>query len=579
MADQHYVEASYFTPGVAAPDMVVLKEYARYLVRSRVGRISDRLSVNSVQHYVRMIISLLQRACNHSNSIMIDIRQEMRFFVAGDLVAQEGLNNQMHTKAVAHSEDITFILSKLYSPEYLSTFANMRVVLNLTLYMLLVVDLCGRGANIARHPLRPDHMCLRWEDVSFYLFQREDDDSLDIRAQIKVRWAKGQSLKESEYRTIPFPGLLPTSMMLQDTLRLLLVTALMDGVLSGGIQTWEQLCSLRLPAELARTGMRIAIHPRMRNVPVLRRMVKHWVANDPAQTVDIQPEIRRLGRFCGFENRLVGYCLRRGVAYILASHTTGFNRRFLMGHKADKQYLPYQSRVSTVDFVALFRDLDERPVTALWGMSLNRSDQAPLTISKAGQQAILEDDEVKCALEEMEALRNTIKAKHVSLAAAARCSDPLWQDFQRLYEVYRSIVVSLTKQTATREYQEHFNQDRLPHPTISESQQVARRPFDDDDGVGSSLFVPEASQGGFEDQDTIEDALSLIYPRLSCDLGWQGEEFADQMVGEEDAPASSTAANLPPQEDENDGDEDNGATTQHFTVDLARFAAPSKSAF
>lgn len=88
----------------------------------------------------------------------------------------------------------------------------MRQVLNLTLYMLMMVDLCGRGADIARHPLRPEHMYIRWEDVSFHVFQSVDDNDFDIRADVKVQWGKGDALDESEYKTIPFPGLLPTSL-------------------------------------------------------------------------------------------------------------------------------------------------------------------------------------------------------------------------------------------------------------------------------------------------------------------------------------------------------------------------------
>jgi hypothetical protein len=89
------------------------------------------------------------------------IRDDMFNFVRNDLVQQEGIHTRIHTKAVAHTEDVTFLVFRLYSREYSDTFGNMRKVLNLTLYMLLMVDLCGRGGDIVRNPLRPEHMSLR----------------------------------------------------------------------------------------------------------------------------------------------------------------------------------------------------------------------------------------------------------------------------------------------------------------------------------------------------------------------------------------------------------------------------------
>ncbi|KAI4608917.1 hypothetical protein J4E83_008956 [Alternaria metachromatica] len=240
------------------------------------------------------------------------------------------MTTRMKTKAVAHSDDLTFIITMLYQPNYLSTFGSMRLVLNLTLYMLLVVDTCGRGAGeFARNPVRPEYMCLRWEDIEFYSFQcdDDDDDEFDIRAQVKIRWRKGKTLDDSAYKTVPFPGLLPTSMALQDTLRLLLTLAMMDD-----IRSWDGLRSLRLPAEVASTGRRLKIRPSMREVPVLRKMIDHRLTKMPQWTTDMQSEIRRLGQFCGFEESLVAYCMGRGVAYTLATRASEEDRVFLMGH-------------------------------------------------------------------------------------------------------------------------------------------------------------------------------------------------------------------------------------------------------
>ncbi|KAK1774274.1 hypothetical protein QBC45DRAFT_425422 [Copromyces sp. CBS 386.78] len=51
------------------------------------------------------------------------------------------------------------------------------------------------------------------------------------------------------------------------------------------------------------TGLPIPLKSALKSVPVLRRMVKHRITNEPVQTVDIHPQIRRLGRFCDFKGR------------------------------------------------------------------------------------------------------------------------------------------------------------------------------------------------------------------------------------------------------------------------------------
>ena len=80
-----------------------------------------------------------------------------------------------------------------------------------------------------------------------------------------------------------------------------------------------------------------------------------------------------------------------GVAYMLALKTTGTDRRNLMGHASDKEYGPYQSRVSTVDFRALFRNKDTRSVLLRASISLNRSAEVPIALSDAGKRAVQQD--------------------------------------------------------------------------------------------------------------------------------------------------------------------------------------------
>jgi hypothetical protein len=99
----------------------------------------------------------------------------------------------------------------------------------------------------------------------------------------------------------------------------------------------------------------------------------------------MQSLTKRLGRAAGLELRLTAFCLRRGVTYTLATKTSDENRRFLMGHKtASRIYSEYASKIATVDLGAFFRNQEPRSLGPMIGMSLNRRDDAPQSISDAG---------------------------------------------------------------------------------------------------------------------------------------------------------------------------------------------------
>lgn len=63
--------------------------------------------------------------------------------VQNDLVQQEGVSTKALYKLVAPADGLMLIIAKLYEPEYLGTVGSRRAVLNLTLYLLLMVDIVG----------------------------------------------------------------------------------------------------------------------------------------------------------------------------------------------------------------------------------------------------------------------------------------------------------------------------------------------------------------------------------------------------------------------------------------------------
>jgi hypothetical protein len=120
-------------------------------------------------------------------------------------------------------------MKTLFSANFLGTFSNWRQVLNLAIFLNILVDFGGRGGEIAWNRSTPVNTCLLWEDVKVYAFWGGEIEGVDIKANIAFRHLKGMELGPSKYKTVPF-SLHTTEMALQDTLRLLLIMAFMDGV-------------------------------------------------------------------------------------------------------------------------------------------------------------------------------------------------------------------------------------------------------------------------------------------------------------------------------------------------------------
>lgn len=144
---------------------------------------------------------------------------------------------------------------------------------------------------------------------------------------------KGMKLDQSKFKRLPV-SLLSTRSAIEDSMRLLLVLALMDGTLDDGINSWEDLMRLRPPP----TGALVRIKPSVAELPVFRRVGVNSVLSElPEQLKHVQGEVRRLRFACGFKHRLTGYAWRRGVAYILDKNASVEARKFLMGHRSDSK--------------------------------------------------------------------------------------------------------------------------------------------------------------------------------------------------------------------------------------------------
>jgi hypothetical protein len=63
----------------------------------------------------------------------------------------------MLVKPVALADDTSYILSVLCSTSYLATFTNMRVALNMMLYINLMIDAARRGGDMLLSPGEHQH--------------------------------------------------------------------------------------------------------------------------------------------------------------------------------------------------------------------------------------------------------------------------------------------------------------------------------------------------------------------------------------------------------------------------------------
>ncbi|KAI1735023.1 hypothetical protein F4680DRAFT_436693 [Xylaria scruposa] len=143
-------ESEFFSIGAESPHLDILKKYGRYLVRSRNGKIADNISLASINTYMSQLFAIIRRESQPNDSGSGNfraVRKELNLYVNNNLAQQENISTAIRSKAVAHSEDLTFLLQRLYESDYLDTFHDMRLVLNLTLCMCLLVDTCERASG------------------------------------------------------------------------------------------------------------------------------------------------------------------------------------------------------------------------------------------------------------------------------------------------------------------------------------------------------------------------------------------------------------------------------------------------
>ena len=208
------------------------------MAQSRVGNIADTISVRTLINYTRLLFTVF--GIDRGRRLDKALTDDVQAYVYNDMVKEYQLSRAQWKKPVAHSEDLTYLISVLYTPQFIGTLSNMRQLMNLTLFLNIMVDTGSRGGDIAWDRKTEPGTCLLWEDIKLYAFWNESIDAVDIRANLTFRYLKGMKLEPGQYKTVPL-SLFPISMVKEDTLRLILIMALMDGVFESDLRAWSDL--------------------------------------------------------------------------------------------------------------------------------------------------------------------------------------------------------------------------------------------------------------------------------------------------------------------------------------------------
>ena len=99
----------YFDADHPPPDRVLLKKYAIFMAQSRVGHIADTISVRTLINYVRLLFTVfgIDRGCR----LDTDLTDDIQAYIYNDMAKEYQLSREQWKKPVAHSEDLTYLIS------------------------------------------------------------------------------------------------------------------------------------------------------------------------------------------------------------------------------------------------------------------------------------------------------------------------------------------------------------------------------------------------------------------------------------------------------------------------------------
>ena len=231
----------YFCHGAQHISLELIKLFLLYLARTSSGKLDERITSNTAKGYISRTLSAIYRFSGKKQLNVEEMSQV--YFYINKLEHDGELSNKTRVKPVATKNDLDILIAMVFSDSFSLKLCGIRPVLTLALYMNLYVDSCGRGSDLAwggpSVAQQPNH-CLCWDHCDFYVICLDEGDPV-IAANITLKYQKGQTTSDAQ-KTITLRPL-PTVMAMQDSLRLLVTLALVDGVFGQGI-TWADLIAI-----------------------------------------------------------------------------------------------------------------------------------------------------------------------------------------------------------------------------------------------------------------------------------------------------------------------------------------------
>lgn len=510
------------------PSVELLKRFLLFRAQTGKGRIAEKLAVDTVLGDLGSLLSALRRASGRS--VSLDDKTQLYVYVAYILPQEktdpdERLSKEEYEKPVATQVDVEVLLTTLYtSATILLSFTSARDVLQMSLWILLMVDCAGRGGDISCADTANDrHKCLKWQDIALYVF-RERDGTVNMFGRVTLRWLKGVELHPSKYKVVPIL-LRPLHMAAFDTLRQLIVLAIIDGVLP----SWEQLEALAPPYQediLAEACARVPISESFTHVPVLRSNDYKGVKDLPREYGWFNRHIKKIAVASGFDVRVTGYALRRGSAMALDKHTNKTIRRFMMGHFDTRSKLyekAYQSKIVPVDVGHVFwglKRMPERQMDLLVGMSADRVRGAPTRLSAAGLSACKADPEYLESVKVEMVMRAAVCKKYGSIDKARKVPHPTgtwdeWHDWKQADNRKNSI---LNRLKAAKQNEELVAfKAAIRAKKIAAYETAISQPSREDHSNAAKLAAHEPTTSQPSQEDVIEAAKQAIDDTVRMD--------------------------------------------------------------
>jgi len=297
------------------PTTKMIRQFLFYMADSGNGHArNSKITRRTIEGHAGALFGAL-RQCNRP--LERDVRHQIMVWARYDLTAELELNKDLGISTpIAHASDVSIILREMYSPLGIRQVRSMRILLNLSIFVNLMIDGCARIHELVSTERYPEHY-LRWKDVQFWVFRSRDTSDIRISGLVKLKYLKGLKDSPDKWKEIPLMLLSPSRWM-EHSLRLIIYAALIDGHIIGA-SNWAEFEELMCQCD-SESGKLIPMDESCGDLPVIPA-INHTKAQvtiqSPPSPDTIPRHLQRLGKLCGFKN-----ILKRCVSHVHFSGST-----------------------------------------------------------------------------------------------------------------------------------------------------------------------------------------------------------------------------------------------------------------